>query len=99
MWLPAVATLDKVAGLNWNGTRWKYKIAVPTEYLYRQATRLFGDLDYHFPPPAQVEDSEIAATATGGGSATGDTIVQLSLGFSGSRIYIVYRREYSARTL
>ncbi len=99
MWLPAMATLDKSAGLTWNGSRWKYKIEVPTEYLYRQATRLFGNLDDHFPTPAQVEDSEIAAAATGSGNATGDTIVEVSLGFSGSRIFMVYDRTYTARTL
>lgn len=99
MWLPAVATLDKPAGLNWDGTRWKYKIEVPIGYLYTQATRLFGDLDDHFPTPAQVENSEIAAAATGGGTASGETFAEVSLVFTGSRIYMVYRREYSARTL
>ena len=99
MWLPALATLDKPAGLNWNGSRWKYKIEVPTGYLHRQATLLFGDLDDHFPTPAQVEDSEIAAAATGGGTASGETFAEVSLGFSGSRVFMVYRREYSARTL
>lgn len=99
MWLPGRATLDKSAGLNWDGTRWKYKIVVPTDYLHRKATQLFGDLDEHFPTPAQVEDDEIAAAATGGGSADGYTYAEVSLEFSGSRIYMVYRREYAARTL
>lgn len=99
MWLPAVATLDKAAGLNWNGSRWKYKIEVPTGYLHRQATLLFGDLDDHFPTPAQVEDSEIAASAIGGGTASGETFVEISLVFSGSRIFMVYDRTYTARTL
>ena len=98
MWIPSVAELDKLSGLTYDG-RWKYKMEVWTGRMYQQAIQLFGGLDDHFPTPAQVEDSEIAAEATGGGTASGQTFVEVSLNFSGSRIYMVYQREFSARTL
>ena len=99
MYLPMSATLDKSVGLNWNGTRWFYKMVVPMDYIHNRAEALFGDLDGYWPEPARVEDDEIASEGRSGGSAVGDTYVSISMAFSGSRAYMVYSRTYKARTL
>lgn len=98
MCLQLSADLDKSVGLNWNGTKWFYKMSVPMDYIHGRATSLFGDVDAHWPDEAKVEDDEIATSGTSGGTAIGDTYVSISTSF-GMRVYMVYRRTYRARTL
>ena len=97
MCLPVTVTLDKSV-LNWNGTRWLYKMNAPMAYIQDRATRVFGDASRYWPTPAQVTDDDIAATGTSNGRAYGATTVEVITSFN-MHVYMVYRRIFNARVL